>query len=129
VIHINDELPRKNIKAVFPLCLVEEIPIGHSRGFDPENTGRDVIFVVHHQNQFYAYYNACPHRGYEGTTLCWRRHAFLDKTGQQIVCSGHGACFAIDTGQCVIGPCLGTALKKTSIHVDNGWLYWYKNKD
>jgi nitrite reductase/ring-hydroxylating ferredoxin subunit len=42
--------------------------------------------------------------------MAWRKDAYLDGTGQHIVCAAHGAQFDIATGLCTLGPCLGESL-------------------
>ena len=82
------------------LCDFDELPDGASRGFDPRRTGRDTMFVVRQGRSLHAWLNACPHHG---TTMPWRRHAYLNAAADRIVCSAHGALFEIDTGQCTLG--------------------------
>lgn len=110
------------------LCLFSDLENGSAKGFDPENTGTDKIFVVRQGDKPVAYFNACPHQGYEGTTMAWRKDAYLNGAGDRIVCSGHGAQFDIYTGACLIGPCLGQNLKKARVELaDDGYLYWHMN--
>ncbi|MEK8029788.1 Rieske (2Fe-2S) protein [Ideonella sp. DXS29W] len=100
------------------LCHIDDVPDGDSRGFDPHATGRDTLFVVRRGATLHAYANACPHHG---TPMAWRRHAYLDATGERIVCFAHGAQFEIDTGRCTLGPCLGEALTPVPLALhDNG---------
>ena len=99
------------------LCNFDELPDGASRGFDPRGTGRDTMFVVRQGRALHAWLNACPHHG---TTMPWRRHAYLNAAGDRIVCSAHGALFEIDTGRCTLGPCLGQALTPVSVVVHDG---------
>ena len=96
------------------LCNFDELPDGASRGFDPRRTGRDTMFVVRQGRALHAWLNACPHHG---TTMPWRRHAYLNAAADRIVCSAHGALFEIDTGQCTLGPCLGQALTPVPVVV------------
>ena len=111
------------------LCAIEEIDDCQSRGFDPFQCGRDEVFVVRQGSKVFAWRNACPHPGYEGTSLPWRKNAYLNGGSNLIVCSGHGAQFDIVTGECLSGPCLGKALEKERVQVDDdGQLYWYSNK-
>jgi nitrite reductase/ring-hydroxylating ferredoxin subunit len=97
------------------LCALDDIEDGASRGFDPRATGRDTMFVVRRGAQVHAYVNDCPH--WPGTPLPWRRHEYLSGDRQHIACSGHGARFEIDTGTCVLGPCLGQALAPLPVRV------------
>lgn len=101
------------------LCALADLPDGQSRGFDPLGAGRDAMFVVRQGHRVHAYLDACPH--WTGTPLPWRRHAYLSGDGRQIVCSAHGARFDIDTGTCILGPCLGQALTPVPVSItDDG---------
>lgn len=99
------------------LCDFDQLRDGASRGFNPRGTGRDTMFVVRQGHALYAWLNACPHHG---TTMPWRRHAYLNAAGDRIVCSAHGALFEIDTGRCTLGPCLGQALTRVPVFVRDG---------
>jgi len=82
------------------LCHLNDVPDGASRGFDPRGAG--------------------PHHG---TSMPWRRHAYLNAAGDRIVCSAHGALFEIDTGRCTLGSCLGQALTPVPVVVNGGEVY------
>lgn len=90
------------------LCRIDDVPDGGARGFDPGATGRDTVFVVRRGRTLHAYLDRCPHEG--ATPLPYRRHAYLNKAGTRIVCYAHGAQFEIETGRCLLGPCLGESL-------------------
>lgn len=108
------------------LCALEVIADGESRGFDPLRSGRDSLFVIRRGNRVFAWANACPHRGYEGSPMAWRRDAYLNADRSRIVCSSHGAQFDIQTGECLSGPCPGQALEPVTVQLeDDGQLYWY----
>ncbi len=94
------------------LCHLDDLPDGGSRGFDPESSGRDTIFLVRRGSTVQAWRNACPHHG---TPMAWRRHAYLNAAGDRIVCAAHGAQFELDTGRCTLGPCLGQALTPVAL--------------
>lgn len=110
------------------LCNLEEIADGEARGFDPLGRGHDQLFLIRRGQQVFAWQNACPHPGYEGTSLPWRKHAYLNKDRSRIVCSGHGAHFDLTTGKGLTGPCKGLALTPMTVQSeDDGQLYWYTN--
>jgi nitrite reductase/ring-hydroxylating ferredoxin subunit len=108
---------------VVRLCDARELGEGTSRGFDPARTGRDTMFIVR-RGGLHAWRNACPHWG--GTSMAWRKDAFLNREGTRIVCAAHGAQFDIATGLCTLGPCIGEKLAGVeliesadgSLHVD-----------
>jgi nitrite reductase/ring-hydroxylating ferredoxin subunit len=102
------------------LCHASELPEGAARGFDPAERGRDTLFVVR-RNGLHAYRNACPH--WADTSMAWRKDAFLNADASRIVCAAHGAQFEIETGMCVLGPCLGQALTRVAlVESADGWL-------
>lgn len=59
----------------------------------------------------HAYANVCPHAG---RRLDWAPGQFLLDRGR-LVCAAHGACFALDTGLCVSGPCVGASLQRHTL--------------
>jgi len=87
---------------------IDDIPDGEARGFDPAGTGRDTLFVVRQGSKLYAWHDRCPHEGLTPLPLC--RHNYLNRKRSRIVCFAHGAQFEIDTGVCVLGPCIGQRL-------------------
>ncbi len=89
---------------------------GQARGVDPTHQGRDTVFVVRRCGRYYAYEDRCPHYG--DTPMAWRKDAYLNRDGTRIVCSAHGAEFDIETGECLIGPCIGQPLKRVAIETD-----------
>lgn len=106
------------------LCHMNDLEDGNARGFDPFQQGRDSIFVVRRGSEVFGYRNACPHRGYEGTSMAWRKDRFLNKTGTRIVCGAHGAQFDIHSGECLAGPCPGQSLEAISLTLTSqGELY------
>jgi nitrite reductase/ring-hydroxylating ferredoxin subunit len=105
------------------LCKLEELADGKARGFDPGG-GRsgDAMFVVRRGDQVWGWRDACPH--VDGAPLAWRKDAYLSADGRSIVCYGHGAVFAIDTGVCTQGPCLGQALTPVKVERDEQGALW-----
>jgi len=98
------------------LCRVDEIADGAARGFtigDPPLR----IFVVRRGDAFYGYANRCPH---VGTPLDWAPDEFLDREGEHVVCSTHGALFRIHDGMCIAGPCQGDRLEPFPIALRDG---------
>ncbi len=105
-----------------PLCRLDELPDGDSRGFDPLKVGRDSVIVVRQQAHVIAYQNACPH--VDGSPLAWRKDRYLNAERNRIICHGHGAEFDIHTGVCTLGPCLGQSLARVALRIDpNGHVF------
>jgi nitrite reductase/ring-hydroxylating ferredoxin subunit len=97
------------------LCQFDDLLDGHARGFDPGRIGRDTIFVVRRGSALHAWVDECPH--VVGSRLAWRKNAYLNASRTQIVCSGHGAEFDIDTGACTLGACEGQALQPVRVEI------------
>ncbi|MGN6650505.1 Rieske (2Fe-2S) protein [Trinickia sp.] len=97
------------------LAHVDDLCDPGARGFGPEGTGRDTLFVVRRGTELRAYRNACPHFG--DTPMAWRKDAYLNGDGTRIVCHAHGAQFDIASGECLLGPCLGQRLTPVAIEV------------
>jgi len=104
------------------LCHSSELAIGQARGFDPLNTGQDSLFVIKLADRILAYRDLCPHYG--STTLPWQKDAYLDATGNYIVCAAHGALFDLRTAECVSGPCLGDALDTIPLDIQPDGKIW-----
>lgn len=104
----------KRIPAI-RLAHVDDLRDPGARGFDPDGTGHDTLFVVRHGGAFRAYRDACPHLG--DTPMAWRKDAYLNGDGTRIVCHAHGAQFDIASGECLLGPCLGQRLTPLEIDV------------
>lgn len=99
------------------IAMTEEIEERKARSFDTM-TG-DTIFITQRDGAFYAYQNVCPHLQ---TELEFLENQFLDRDGEYIECSTHGALFEVETGICIQGPCQGDKLEKVNItvHSDGG---------
>ncbi|HSD68522.1 MAG TPA: Rieske (2Fe-2S) protein [Woeseiaceae bacterium] len=97
------------------LCNLNDLGEGESRGFDPFAEGRDLIFAVRRGNTVRVYRNRCPH---QGSSMPWRRSAYLNSDHTRIVCSVHGAQFDIDSGNCVLGAALGQSLERIETRID-----------
>lgn len=104
-------LPEKTMR----VCHVSDIPAGTSFGVRFADFGSDDIFLVNEGKGIYAYRNSCPH--WPGSTLPLKKNQYLDRTGEYIVCRGHGAIFEINTGLCIQGACMGQSLARVDIEV------------
>jgi nitrite reductase/ring-hydroxylating ferredoxin subunit len=112
---------------VFKLARLQDIPDGAAKGFDLHAEGRDQLFVIRQGDEYHAWYNLCPHTGYEGTSMAWKKDAYLNKAKTKIFCAAHGAQFEIQSGLCFRGPCLGQSLVKADVRLDEeGVLHWHQ---
>lgn len=98
------------------LCHLAEIPDGECRGFLPERGG-DRVFAVRRGERIYVYLNSCPHNW---VPMELRKDHFLTADRSEILCYAHGAHFAIESGECTAGVCVGRFLIKVPARVDAG---------
>ncbi|OYT90540.1 MAG: hypothetical protein CFE43_17950 [Burkholderiales bacterium PBB3] len=104
----------------------DQLRDGESRGFDHAGVGRDTLIVVRSDGEIHAYVDDCPH--VPGSSLAWKKNAYLSADRRHIVCHAHGARFDIKTGLCSIGPCMGQALTRVPITtLTNGEIQLAKN--
>ena len=99
------------------LCRFDDIPDGHARGFEPNDKAYRSLFAVRRGPLAIVYVNQCPHAGAE---LEYAQDRFLSADGQRIICFAHNAQFAVETGQCVGGPCTGQSLQSVPASIVNG---------
>ncbi|NOZ10599.1 MAG: Rieske (2Fe-2S) protein [Gammaproteobacteria bacterium] len=71
-------------------------------------------FVIRFRDEIKAFVNECSHIGVE---LDWQPGIFFDITGQQIVCSTHGARYSPLSGKCIAGPCGAKGLIPLKVQV------------
>ena len=67
-----------------------------------------------------AWLNVCPHAG---RRLDWAPGQFLKSREGHLVCAAHGASFALDSGDCIAGPCKGDRLRAVPVDVRDGQVY------
>jgi nitrite reductase/ring-hydroxylating ferredoxin subunit len=105
------------VTSLIPLCTLDEIPDGGSKGLQQDALK---LLVIKQKNKVFVYRNSCPHLG---IPLEWEQDRFLDSSGTMIQCANHGALFVIDSGTCVAGPCSGRKLEAIPFHIDNNTLF------
>jgi len=108
------------------LCLLEELPFGGARGFDPWQTGEDSLVVLRRGAAVRAYHNRCPH---QWSRLEYRKDRFLSADGQHVICYAHGAHFDPDTGGCIHGACLGQSLRTVPCWTEHGWVWVHVRRE
>jgi nitrite reductase/ring-hydroxylating ferredoxin subunit len=97
------------------LCALQDLPDGAARGFVVAGLRQKVV-VVRQGEALHGYLDSCPHYA-GGTPMAWRSDAYLNGAGTHLACHSHGALFEIDTGVCVLGPCLGQRLRTVELKV------------
>jgi nitrite reductase/ring-hydroxylating ferredoxin subunit len=100
------------------LCRFEDIPdFGATAVHVDSSTGGFGLVLLRQGEQVFAYHNECPHAG---RNLDYVPGKFLVKDGR-IICAAHGATFAVDSGQCLGGPCRN-GLGVVPVVVVDGWV-------
>jgi nitrite reductase/ring-hydroxylating ferredoxin subunit len=99
------------------LCAFNDLADGAAIAVDIDAPTGGFSLVLTQVNEIIrAFYNECPHAG---RRLDWAPGKFLIENNQ-LICAAHGATFSMDSGECVSGPCRGSALRSVEIHVENG---------
>ena len=101
----------------WPVCHLDSIVASGSRGFlvgDGDWPFRG--FVLHSGDAVFAYANVCPHARHPLDML---PDVFLVPDGSMIRCGSHGALFAPESGECMVGPCVGASLLRLDVRVDD----------
>ena len=97
------------------LCGIDDVAEGAAIGVEKEVNGALRAYIVARADGLYhAYRNVCPHAG---RRLDWAPGRFLLKE-RVMVCAAHGACFRIETGVCISGPCQGEELERIGVRVE-----------
>jgi len=99
------------------VCRLEDLAETGARGFlVGEGDWPFRGFVVRPDDTVFAYANVCPHARHP---LDMFPDAFLVQDGSLIRCGSHGALFKPETGECVVGPCVGASLLRLDVRYDD----------
>jgi nitrite reductase/ring-hydroxylating ferredoxin subunit len=106
-----------------PLCASEQLLEGAlAIDFDVIYGGQTCrAFAFRFHREPHAYLNRCAHIAME---MDARENHFFDPTGQNILCSSHGALYEPQTGRCISGPCRG-GLVKIMLSESDGTVFWH----
>ncbi|HWU65110.1 MAG TPA: Rieske 2Fe-2S domain-containing protein [Ensifer sp.] len=105
------------------LCRAEDIDEGDAKGFGPIEGYRRKIVILRRNGQLHAWLDSCPHYA-GGTPMAWKTDAYLNGEKTHIACHSHGALFDMETGECVLGPCLGQKLTRIALTLsDEGEIF------
>ena len=99
------------------LCRLDAIADPGGKGLalpGPDGRPREIV-VVRSGRAVWGYVNACPHAG---TPLDFLPDRFLTADGTELLCGTHGARFALETGLCVAGPCVGRSLAPVCVRLE-----------
>lgn len=98
------------------LCLVEEIPDAGAISVRIDSaTGGFQVILLRAGDRVFAYHNECPH---QGRNLDYVPGKFMVREGA-IMCAAHGARFAVDSGNCLSGPC-SNGLVRVPVRIESG---------
>lgn len=78
-------------------------------------------FVVRSAGRVFGYLNRCGHMPME---LDWRPGEFFGADGRDLICSTHGALYAVNDGRCRSGPCGSTPLIRLAVAERDGGVYF-----
>ena len=99
---------------------------------DLAEAGKGVCFKVSHQQreaaafairfrgQVRCYLNEC---GHVPAQLDWQPGEFFDDSKLYLICSGHGALYAPDSGRCLGGRCQGKGLTTLAVDEVDGQVF------
>jgi len=100
------------------LIALDAVPDGGFAEVEVVIDGDAESLVLHRVgDQVRGYLNICPHAG---RRLDWAPGQFLKSREGHLVCAAHGASFALDSGECVAGPCKGDRLRAVPVQVRDG---------
>ena len=98
------------------LCHADDVEEGQARGFGPLAGSRRKVILVRRNGRLHAFLDACPHYS-TGTPMAWKTDAYLNGERTHLTCHSHNALFDMETGECILGPCLGQSLTRIEIAV------------
>ena len=103
------------------LCALGDIDEPGAKGF--RFRAHEAMFaglVVRRGGTVAGYVDSCPHAGWP---LALADDRYLTRSGDRLLCSGHGALFRPEDGVCTAGPCAGQALTTWTVTVQNGDIF------
>lgn len=102
------------------LCALADLANPGAKGFRFRQESRLFAgFVVRAGDTVTGYVDSCPHAGWP---LAGWEDRYLTRTGEHILCGGHGALFRLD-GLCVAGPCEGENLYAWPVELRDGEVF------
>ncbi|MBP0595454.1 Rieske (2Fe-2S) protein [Paraburkholderia sp. LEh10] len=91
-------------------CLLDDIPDGGGKAVAEAG-----IVVLRRGDHAWAYRNLCPHFS---IPLNYEPDTFWTYEGEHLMCAHHSAMFRFEDGMCVDGPCVGAALTRVPVRVE-----------
>ncbi|WP_312682322.1 Rieske (2Fe-2S) protein [Stenotrophomonas chelatiphaga] len=104
-----------------PLIALDNVTDGGFAEVEVLLEGDAESLVIHRDGDgVRGFLNICPHAG---RRLDWAPGQFLKSREGHLVCAAHGASFALDSGECVAGPCKGDRLRAVPLQVRDGQVF------
>ena len=99
------------------LCPLDDIPDGGGKEITrvAGAPGEAPIVVLRRGDQAWAYRNVCPHFS---IPLNYEPDTFWTYEAEHLMCAHHSAMFRFEDGVCVDGPCLGAALTRVPVRIE-----------
>jgi nitrite reductase/ring-hydroxylating ferredoxin subunit len=99
------------------LCPLDDIPDGGGKEIacGAGGPGEAPIVVLRRGDQAWAYRNVCPHFS---IPLNYEPDTFWTYEAEHLMCAHHSAMFRFEDGVCVDGPCLGAALTRVPVRIE-----------
>lgn len=97
------------------LCTLDDLAVGRALCLDV--AGFPLVLLRLGADSVRAYVNACPH---QYLPLDHRADRVLSADGRALLCTNHGAAFAVETGLGVAGPGLGACLDPVPVTLADG---------
>jgi nitrite reductase/ring-hydroxylating ferredoxin subunit len=103
------------------LCSIGEISEQGTEVWITEGVARRYLMLFRRGATVLGYHNVCPH---QGRSLNFAPDRFHFTPEGWLMCAHHGACFDLDSGRCVDGPCEGAGLRPLKLEIRDGevWL-------
>ena len=113
--HDNPARPLAGVR----LCTLAEIKDPGGKSFRFRDGSRMFAgFVIRQGEAAQGFVDSCPHAGWPLAV----GDNYLTRTGNRILCAGHGALFRLD-GDCIAGPCFGQHLAPWPVVVRGGEVF------
>lgn len=104
------------------LCAIRDVPENNAiECVIPAKPAVQRILLLRIENGFRAYLDVCPH---QGRSLALAPGEFIFNKAGELMCPHHGACFDIETGTCISGPCRGAQLSAIPIELRDEDIWW-----
>ncbi len=99
------------------LCPLAEVSTAGKEVIFESEGKRFYLMLFQRAGEVVGYHNVCPH---QGRNLNYAPDRFMFDPQGLLVCPHHGALFDMANGECQQGPCMGAALRKLELRIEEG---------